>query len=621
MSTTRSAAPLLRLKRALLGEPIPTAKAHHERLPLALGLPVFASDALSSAAYATEAIVGILILASATQLGLQLPITVAICVVYVIVVISYQQTVRTHPGGGGAYIVAAENLGEKPCRVAAAALLIDYVLTVAVSVAAGVAAIVSAFPGLHHLLVPLSVGAIAFIAWSNMRGARESGMLFAVPSYCFVATMLVMVVVGVIKTWGVPVPIQDVAADPGVIGSEATYPFMFVLLRAFSAGCVALTGVEAISNGVPAFRPPEAQNAVACLRWLAILMCSMFLGTAYLVRHVEHLTLYSSANPDHRTVVSQIASFVFGPSSPGFYFIQFATAAILILAANTAFADFPRLSSILARDGYLPRPLARLGDRLVFQNGIVLLAVLAVGLVWYFHGELDLLLPLYAVGVFTAFTLSQSGMVSYWRRHKGSGLSKLMVNAFGAVCTGAVAIVILVTKFAEGAWIVLVLMAATVWMLGTIRRGYKDVADQLALAAEGSTTSRQVAILLVPRVHRGIASALEYAVSLHAEVRALHVTLNRETVPALRTEWAALGTEVPLVIVESPFRSLLDPILDYVDTMLEEEPDRLVTVVVAEAVGSRWIHRLLRENVAQQLKRSLGKRRNVVVSNTRYFLK
>ena len=606
----------------MFGKPIPTARAHHERLSLFLGLPIFASDALSSAAYATEAILGILILASIAAMQLQPAVTIAICVLYLIVVTSYQQTVRAYPKGGGSYIVAADNLGERPAVIAASAILIDYVMTVAVSVSAGVAALVSAFPTLHSALLPMTLGFIILVAWANLRGVRESGMLFSFPTYGFVLGMIAMIACGLLRVWGAPPPEQIVHSEPGLIGSEASLPFLFVLLRSFAAGCVALTGVEAISDGVAAFRPPEARNAVLTLRWLAALMIAMFLGTGYLVQHLPHISLYITENSAYRTVVSQIASFVFGPQSFGFYYIQLATATILILAANTAFADFPRLSSILARDGYLPRPMARQGDRLVFQNGIIVLALLAIGLVVYFKGELDLLLPLYAVGVFTAFTLSQSGMVSRWFKLRDKGwVRRATVNGFGALCTGIVALVILTTKFAEGAWIVLVLMGGASYGLVWIKRRYRSISAQLAVEPRSTPQPvRQTAILLIPRVHKGILAALDYATSLHGDVRALHVTLDRSAVGQMTKDWEAHGGSVPLVVIESPYRSLIDPTLEYIDQMLAEDPERVITVIVAEAVATKWRHRFLQENVAQQLKRALGKRNNVVVSNVRYFL-
>ncbi|MCW5942342.1 MAG: APC family permease [Fimbriimonadaceae bacterium] len=621
MAITKPLSPSQRLRRILLGRPIPTAREHHERLSLFLGLPVFASDALSSAAYATEAIVGILVLAGVAAMAVQPAITLSICALYLIVVVSYQQTVRAYPTGGGSYIVASDNLGRIPSVVAASALLIDYVLTVAVSVAAGVAALVSAFPALHASLIPMNVAFIALIAWANLRGVRESGMLFALPSYGFVVGMLTMIGFGVFRVFGSAPPHQTVVADPGVIGSEAAFPFVLVLLRSFSAGCVALTGVEAISNGVPAFRKPESHHAVLCLRWLAALMIAMFLGTGFLIRYLPTVSLHATANPQYRTVVSQIASFVFGPNSLGFFAIQVATATILILAANTAFADFPRLASILARDGYLPRPLARQGDRLVYQNGILVLAVLAIALVTHFRGELDLLLPLYAVGVFTAFTLSQTGMVRHWLKDRGRGWrGKTVVNGIGGACTGVVALVILVTKFAEGAWIVLVLIClASLGLVGVFRR-YRAMADQLTLpGTQDRTVDHQAAILLVPRFNRGILAALRYARALHGEVRGLHVTLDRRAVPTIRKDWEAYAEDTPLVVIDSPYRSLIEPVLEYIDEMREQNPNRLVTVIVPESVPTRWYDRLLQENVAAQLKRALGKRRNVVVSNVRYF--
>ncbi len=622
MQTTRAEPLPQRVRRVLLGAPIPTAREHHERLSLFLGLPVFASDALSSAAYATEAIVSILVLFSLQALSVQPAITLAICALYLIVVVSYQQTVHAYPAGGGSYIVAADNLGEKPAVIAASALLIDYVLTVAVSIAAGVAALVSAFPGLHPALIELNIGFIILIMWANLRGLRESGMMFAFPSYGFVLGMFLMIVFGLFKVHAAALPSQRVVADPGAIGSEAMLPFFFILLRAFSAGCVALTGVEAISNGVPAFKPPESKNAAKSLRWLAAMMICMFLGTGYLIRFLPQVSLYATANPAYRTVVSQLAAYVFGPNSFGFFAIQLATATILILAANTAFADFPRLASILARDGYLPRPLARQGDRLVYQNGIIVLGVLAIALVSYFKGELDLLLPLYAVGVFTAFTLSQSGMVRHWFKEKGRGwTTRIAVNGTGALCTGVVAIVILTTKFTEGAWIVLVLVSLASFGLLAIRRRYHSITEQLSMnGAVREPVADQRAIVLVPRVHKGVMKAIEYGKSLHAEVRCLHVSIDRRSVPAIKRDWDMYVDDVPLVIVESPYRSLLDPVLEYIDEMLEQDPDKTVTVIVPEAVVTKWYHLPLKENVAQQLKNALGKRRNVVVANVRYFL-
>jgi amino acid transporter len=611
-----------RVKRALFGAPIHSSRAHHERLGIFTGLPVFASDNLSSSAYANESILSVLVLYSATLAGLQLWLALSIAVLIGIVAWSYKQTIYAYPGGGGSYIVASDNLGELPGLIAGASLMIDYVLTVAVSVAAGVAAIVSAFPHLHEYLVPLSVACIAVIAYGNMRGVRESGAMFSLPTYGFLLAMLLLLVFGVLKAFGAPEVSQAIVAEPGAIGSEASFPLVFIILRSFAAGCTALTGIEAVSNGIPAFRAPEARNASRTLLIMAATLTVLFLGLGYITQHLPVIELFATKNPEYSTLVSQIASWTFGAASFGFYFVQFATAAILILAANTSFMDFPRLSSLLARDGYLPRPLARQGDRLVFQNGIVLLAIASAVLVWAYHGELDQLLPLYAVGVFLAFTLSQAGMVAHWRKLKepGHGFS-IAINSVGTLITGAVTLVLLVTKFAEGAWIIAVLTAAFYFGFVAIKRRYTSITGQLSSGLRPARSlEAHTVLVLVPRIHRGVVRAIEYALSLNGEARALHVALNPATVPDLTAKWERIGGGLPLVVLDSPYRSLIDPVLDYVDALREERPEETVTVIVCEAVPSKWYHRFLQENLAFQLKFALGGRRNVVVTNVRYFL-
>jgi amino acid transporter len=610
-----------RIRRTLLGAPIPTAKAHHERLSPFIGLPVFSSDALSSVAYATEAILGVLVMISLGTVGYQVPLTIGICALIVIVVISYQQTIKAYPTGGGSYIVASDNLGETPGLIAGAALLVDYVLTVSVSVAAGVAALVSAEPGLNHLLVPMSVGIIIVIAWANLRGVRESGAVFAVPTYGFIVGMIVLIIVGLFEVRGWSAT-QTVIAEPDKVGKDLHFLFIFVLLRAFAAGCTALTGIEAVSNGVQAFRPPEAKNAIKTLRMMAVLLLIMFIGTGFLAQHLPILSILDPTNKDYRTVVSQIAATVFGAKSFGFYYIQIFTTLILVLAANTAFADFPRLSSLLARDGYLPRPLARQGDRLVFHNGILVLAAAAIALVWHFKGNLDLLLPLYAVGVFTAFTLSQIGMVVHWKRLRTPGWQKsAIVNGVGAVATGIVAIVILVTKAAEGAWIVVVLLALLYFGFRAVKSRYVAMSKQLALAdVRPRFTRSHRAVLLMPRVHRGILKALDYARSIDPNAEALHINIDERKLPQTQREWQRYAGDVPLVVLSSPYRSLIQPLLDYVDELMTVSPDQMLTVVVAEAVSTRWYQKLLQENVAAQLKHALEQRKNVAVTSVRYFL-
>lgn len=611
---------LERFRRLIIGAPIHTARAHHEKLSPVLGLPVFSSDALSSVAYATEAILSILILQSAGALGRQFPITLAICVLIVMIGISYTQTISAYPKGGGSYIVASDNLGENPGLVAGAALMIDYILTVAVSIAAGVAAFVSAFPQFHPYLVPISIGLVVAVAWMNLRGVRESGAVFAVPTYGFVIGIMATLAFGIyrVRTTG---GVQE-AVRSDIIGTEASTVALFLILRAFAAGCTALTGIEAVSDGVQSFREPAAKNARLVLQRMTIILIVMFVGIGYLSQHVTTLSLYMTSNPEYRTVLSQIAAYAFGNGSFGYYYVQFATMAILVLAANTAFADFPRVASFLARDGFLPRPFARQGDRLVFHNGIIMLGLAAAVLVYMFHGELDHLLPLYAIGVFTAFTLSQAGMVMHWWKLRTPGWQRsIAINIVGVVLTAVVALIILVTKFLDGAWIAVVLIALVFAIFKAISARYKSMTAQLALAAEGPiSTARHTSLLLMPRVHRGILKALNYAKTIDPNCTAVHITIDERTLPQVRRDWDKWGQGVPLVILSSPFRSLIRPILDYVDELMDQDPDQTITVIVGEAVSTVWYQRVLQENVAAQLKASLAQRRNVVITSVRYFL-
>lgn len=608
-----------RLRRALLGAPIATERAHHERLTPLIGLPVFSSDALSSVAYATEAILLVLVMFSLHFVGVEMWLTLGICALIIIVIISYQQTIKAYPKGGGSYIVASDNLGETPGLIAAASILVDYVLTVAVSVSAGVAALVSASPQLHPYLVLMSIGIIIVIAWLNLRGLRESGVVFAVPTYGFIVGMLILIAFGLFEAhkWGTPLP--PIADD---VGKDAALPVAFVVLRAFAAGCTALTGIEAVSDGVQAFKAPEAKNATKTLRMMGALLVVMFIGIGYLAIHLHQLSVLNPANPNYRTVISQLAAAVFGAKSFGFYYIQIFTTLILVLAANTAFADFPRLSSFLARDGYMPRPMARQGDRLVFHNGILVLAAAAIALVWKFQGNLDKLLPLYAIGVFTAFTLSQSGMVQHWRKLRTPGWHhRATVNTIGAVSTGIVALVILITKAPEGAWIVVVLLAILYVGFRTVKSRYIAISKQLALDGIPPEFGRNHrALLLVPRVHRGIIKALHYAKSIDPNAEALHVIIDERKLPQVQREWGRYAGGTPLVVLNSPYRSLIEPVLDYVDDLIAADPEQMVTVVVAEAVSTHWYQRLLQENVSAQLKHVLEQRRNVAVTSVRYFL-
>jgi amino acid transporter len=618
-----------RLGRVLLGAPIPTADAHHERLSPLLGLPVFSSDALSSVAYATEAILLILVYLSQAALHYQIWISFAIVALIVFVSISYRQTIQAYPSGGGSYIVASENLGAGPGLVAAAALLIDYILTVSVSVAAGVAAILSAFPAIRQHVpdatVTLSVLCIAIVAFANLRGLRESGTLFAIPTYGFILAMFSVIVAGI---WSIAhTPTMPFHVESDLVGKEANVTQWFIVLRAFAAGCTALTGIEAVSNGVQAFKAPESKNAGKTLVMMSCLLTFLFLGLGYvalhLPEHYAHFAVYESNSPHYMTLTAQVAAFAFGPGSVGFYGLQIFVALILILAANTAFADFPRLASLISRDGYLPRYLARLGDKLVFHNGIVVLAFAASLLVIAFKGQLDALLPLYAVGVFTAFTLSQVGMVRHWQKERRPGWQRsATINGIGAFLCFAVTLIIGITKFKEGAWIVIVLIPIIVAAFVAIHKRYASVSMQLSVdAGPAEKYAGHVSVLLVPRVHQGILTALAYARQMKGECHAVHVTLNDKTLMEVQRSWETHAPDVPLHVLPSPYRSLLKPMTDYVDLLRETKPDYLITVIVAEAVSRNWVHRLLVENVASQLKDAMASRPGVVVANPRYFLR
>lgn len=617
-----------RLRRVLLGAPIPTSKAHHERLTPLLGLPIFSSDALSSVAYATEAIVLILIAISVTALQYQIWLSLAIVLLIIIITISYQQTIHAYPGGGGSYIVASDNLGPGPGLVAAAALLIDYTLTVSVSTAAGVAAVLSALPAIRHSIpdatVTLSLFCIAVVAFANLRGMRESGMLFAVPTYGFVIAMSGMILYGLFKIHSTPpgpAPIVHTSIHQEVGG--ATW---FLILRAFAAGCTALTGIEAVSDGVQAFRPPESKNAAKTLLMMSSILTFLFLGLGYITLHLPYhyndFRIYGGNDPRYITLTAQVAAYAFGKGSLAFYVVQFFVAGILILAANTAFADFPRLCSFISRDGYLPRYLSRLGDKLVFHNGIILLSIFAGTLVFIFKGQLDALLPLYAIGVFTAFTLSQTSMVVHWWRQRGPRWRmRVAINSLGTTVCAIVLIIIAATKFTEGAWLVMLLIPLICLGFWLINVRYRSVSRQLQIkGAAVEEPTGHIALILVPRLHLGILSAIRYAKQFGGEIQAVHVTLNERTLPALQREWDEHGMGVPLVVLPSPYRSLIHPILDYVDKLRRENPGVIITVVVAEAVSRRWYQKLLTENVAQQLKVALASRKRVVVANTRYFL-
>ena len=602
------------LKRWLVGPPMPLAQARHERLGKAVALAVFASDPLSSVAYATEEILHVLILAGSAALSYSLPIAFGIAALLAIVVVSYRQTVQAYQQGGGAYMVSKDNLGQLPALTAAAAVLIDYVLTVAVSVAAGIAAVTSAMPFLAPQRITLCVLAIVLIAIANLRGLRESGRLFAIPTYFFVFSVLTMVGYGVtaaVFDWLPEAPYEP--HPPGLEGIG-----LFLLLRAYAAGCTALTGVEAVSDGVPSLKPPEGRNAATVLTWLGVISITMFLGITYLAYD------FGIVPGGHETVMSKIARRVFG-GGVLYYILQTATTLILLLAANTAYADFPRLSSILARDRYVPRQFANQGDRLVFSNGILILSGFAIVLVVAFGGDTSALLPLYAIGVFISFTLSQSGMVRRWLRLRTSGWQwRMAVNGVGALVTATVLVTLTVTKFVEGAWIVVIVIPILVFGFLVMRRHYDEVAAELSM--EGFVPPgpmHHTVLVLVGDVHRGVVRAVHYARTLAptAVVRAVYVETDPARTGRLEEKWVAWGLGVPLVVLTSPYRSLLRPLLDYIDHIQSRGDDQMVTIVLPEFLPRHWWQHLLHNQTALLVKGALLFRKNTVVADVPYLLR
>lgn len=608
------------LRRLLFGSPLPTWRAVHERLPKVLALPILASDAISSVAYASEEILLILVLASVAVLHspLVVCISAAIVALLAIVVTSYRQTIHAYPAGGGAYVVAKENLGDRAGLTAGAALTIDYVLTVAVSIASGVAAVISAWPFLAPYRVELCVGFIAFIALGNLRGARESGLMFAMPTYLFIASAFTLIGVGIYRlhTTGLGVP-----PPPADVVPKATHTLtLFLILRAFSGGCAAMTGTEAISNAVQAFRRPEAKNAAATLVMMAVILGIMFLGISYLV-WATHVIPIDPLARGYETVLSQIARATFGTTS--FYFvIQVATMLILLLAANTSFAGFPRLASIMARDRFLPRQLYNVGDRLVYSNGITLLAVMAALLVVIFKGDTHSLIPLYAVGVFLSFTLSQSGMVKRFARLKERGWrQRAALSVVGAIATGIVTLVIAGTKFTAGAWIVVLLIPGLVYVFFRIHGHYVQLGSQLRLSPEDRfVPMNNTVLVLVPSLHKGVLGALEYAKTLSSDVRAIHVETDPTNTPMLEERWEEYGGGIPLVILESPYRSLLKPLLDYLEEAKRERENYVITVVIPEFVPAKWWQKLLHNQSGFLVKFALLFRKDIITTNVRYYL-
>jgi amino acid transporter len=602
------------LKRWLVGAPMPLAQARHERLSKPVALAVFASDPLSSVAYATEEILLVLMLAGSVALSYSLPVALGIAALLAIVVTSYRQTVAAYPQGGGAYLVAKDNIGRYSSLTAAAALLVDYVLTVAVSVVAGVAALTSAAPPLRPYRVVLSILAVAGIALGNLRGVRESGRMFAAPTYFFVASILGTVAYGLVGAVFDLLP--EAPYEPHPPGLEGIG--LFLLLRSYAAGCTALTGVEAVSNGVQALKPPEGRNAQVVMTWLGVISITMFLGITYLAYD------FGIVPGGDETVVSKIARRVWG-TSVLYYAVQAATLLILVLAANTSYADFPRLSSILARDRFVPRQFANQGDRLVFSNGILILSGFSIVLIVAFQGDTHALLPLYAVGVFLSFTLSQGGMVRRWLRLREKGWRwRVWVNGVGAVVTGIVLLTLAVTKFVEGAWIVVVVIPCLVAAFVIMHRHYEEVAVELSLESlEGLPQFQHTVLVLVGDVHRGVVRAVQYARTLAptAVVRAVYVETDPIRTARIEERWSKWGLGVPLVVLTSPYRSLLRPLLDYLDQIQSRGDEQMITIVLPEFLPRRWWQHVLHNQTALLVKGALLFRRNTVVADVPYLLK
>jgi amino acid transporter len=602
------------VKRLIVGAPIPSHLAHHERFSRVTGLAVLSSDPLSSVAYATEEILRVLTVGGVAALSLVTPIGAVIATMLAIVVFSYQQTIHAYPSGGGAYIVAKENLGRAPALIAAASLLIDYVLTVSVSIAAGVAAITSALPHWHLNPVMVCLGFVGVLMFGNLRGIRESGRLFAAPTYLFIASMLAMIAVGAWRY--VTGTLEPVPPPEHLLPAGTTALPLFMLLTAFSNGCTALTGVEAVSNGVPAFRPPESRNAAQTLIAMAVMSITMFMGITLLAH------AYAIVPNDAETVVSQIARATFGGRGWPYYAVQAATMAILVLAANTAYADFPRLASILARDRFLPRQFMNQGDRLAFSNGILILSALGSLLLVVFGGDTHSLIPLYMIGVFVSFTLSQAGMVIHWRKLREPGWrTSAAINGFGAVVTGIVLVIVATTKAAEGAWIILLMIPVLVTLFEVTRRHYDRVASELTLRGWApDAQGKHVVLVPIGGVQRAVVKALRYARTLAHDVRAVYVEIDPAATANVRQMWPEWGQGTDLVVLDSPYRSLLEPLLEYIEDVQRNDPDGYVTVILPEFVPRRLWQHLLHNQHALLIKGALLFKPNVVVTSVPFHL-
>ncbi len=625
--------PARSLSHYLIGRPLPTADAPHQTIGKRIGLAVFASDALSSTAYATQEIMVILAVAGTMAFGLVFPISIAIVILLAIVALSYEQTIHAYPDGGGAYIVSRDNLGDLPALTAGAALLTDYILTVAVSTSAGVAQIASAFPEISPYRVWLGVVFVLLVMLVNLRGVKESGFMFAIPTYFFIAMMLVTVGVGVFRYFTGSL---GTVVDPPHLELAETLVLVtpFLILHAFSSGTAALTGIEAISNGITAFREPRSHNAGITLIWMAVILGSFFLGISFLADKIGAIP------SEGETVISQLARTVFEGRGAVYLLLISSTTVILIMAANTAFADFPRLSALVAKDGYLPRQLTYRGSRLVYSYGIMALAVVASVLIVVFQASVSRLIPLYAIGVFLSFTLSQAGMAHRWWKigklkpgeekvERGSTLHndrywriKMVINGFGAVCTLVVMLVFSVTKFHDGAWVVLFLMPALIAVFSAIHRHYRSLAGRLSLDQFGDRPphiKRHRVIMPISGVHQGTLDALKYARLLSDDITAVHISIDPEEAEKVQKKWETWGDGVRLVVLDSPYRLIYEPLLDYIEEIAEKrQPNEMITVVVPQFVPTTRWHNVLHTQTANLLRSELLSKPGIVITDVPY---
>lgn len=603
------------VKRMLLGRPLATHAEGEQRMGKLIALPIFAADAIASSAFATQEILHVLVpVAAAGAVDYLLPISGLVVLLLLIVVSSYRQTIYAYPGGGGSYVVSRENLGHRAGMLAAAALMVDYTLTVAVSIAAGTAAITSAVPALRDHLVIVALVLLVALTLINLRGVKESGPLFAVPTYLYVASMALLIGYGLFRlsTGSLdPLPPNQAELDfythNGALLGTVT---AFLLARAFASGAIALSGVEVISNGVQAFKEPQPRNAAITLAWTGVILAGLFSGIALLANRL------TPTLSEQETILSIMGRAVFGGNSPLYFVLQAGTAIILIFSANAAFAGFPRLVSVVARDGYLPRQLANRGDRLVYSNGILALSVAAAALLIGFGAVTTRLVPLFAVGLFLAFTLSQAGMVlHHLHLHEEGWRWKSAVNATGATATAIVLVVVITSKFMAGAWIPVLVIPLIYVLLGRVHRHYARFASRLALdVTDPPAALRHTVVILVGRVHRGVPQAVAYAKTLNPHhLVAVTVEVEEGSTDVIEAEWASLATDIPLEVVPSPYRELTRPVLDYIDGLDERWSDDVITVVVPEFILHHWWEQLLHNQSALALKLALLFRPNTVV--------